>query len=235
MKRIVPSFTVEVRRQTRRGGHASPNASIAEAKPLRTVFDRDALRAAAAVFEPKKLDQPVAEVVQPPSPRGRILPSLIIADLPDRGIRDAAPAAERAPKKGRTNPPRSRPISASPTVEETDMAAATFAAPSAPSKLREETAPSSKPVASPSPARGNAWASTKRAKAKLGATKPAATAGAQMPPPAARRETTVAEDATPSRRLGEVPKRKRTIMGRYVFGDELKPGERWKRLLRKTR
>jgi hypothetical protein len=30
--------------------------------------------------------------------------------------------------------------------------------------------------------------------------------------------------------------RKRTIMGRYVFGDELKPGERWKkRLLRKTR
>ena len=29
--------------------------------------------------------------------------------------------------------------------------------------------------------------------------------------------------------------RKRTILGRYVFGDELKPGERWKRLLRKTR
>ena len=28
---------------------------------------------------------------------------------------------------------------------------------------------------------------------------------------------------------------KRTIMGRYVHGDELKPGERWKRLLRKTR
>src|SRR5271165_4551728 len=27
------------------------------------------------------------------------------------------------------------------------------------------------------------------------------------------------------------PKRKRTIMGRYVFGDELKPGERWKRRL----
>jgi hypothetical protein len=29
--------------------------------------------------------------------------------------------------------------------------------------------------------------------------------------------------------------RKRTIMGRYVFGDEPKPGERWKRPLRKTR
>jgi hypothetical protein len=25
------------------------------------------------------------------------------------------------------------------------------------------------------------------------------------------------------------PGRKRTIMARYVFGDELKPGERWKR------
>jgi hypothetical protein len=31
------------------------------------------------------------------------------------------------------------------------------------------------------------------------------------------------------------PKRKRTIMGRYVFGDELKPGERWKRRLVKGR
>ena len=29
--------------------------------------------------------------------------------------------------------------------------------------------------------------------------------------------------------------RKRTIMGRYVFGDELKPGERWKRRLLMTR
>ncbi len=31
------------------------------------------------------------------------------------------------------------------------------------------------------------------------------------------------------------PKRKRTIMGRYVFGDELKPGEHWKRRLSKGR
>ena len=29
--------------------------------------------------------------------------------------------------------------------------------------------------------------------------------------------------------------RKRTIMARYVFGDELKPGERWKRRLLTTR
>ncbi len=31
------------------------------------------------------------------------------------------------------------------------------------------------------------------------------------------------------------PNRKRTIMERYVFGDELKPGERWKRRLSKGR
>jgi hypothetical protein len=31
------------------------------------------------------------------------------------------------------------------------------------------------------------------------------------------------------------PKRKRTIVGRYVFGNELKPGERWKRRLIKGR
>jgi hypothetical protein len=31
------------------------------------------------------------------------------------------------------------------------------------------------------------------------------------------------------------PNRKRTIMGRYVFGDEFKPGERWKRRRSKGR
>jgi len=41
----------------------------------------------------------------------------------------------------------------------------------------------------------------------------------------------------PKTRVDEVsrPNRKRTIMGRYVFGDELKPGERWKRRLSKGR
>ncbi len=49
---------------------------------------------------------------------------------------------------------------------------------------------------------------------------------------------------TPADPLGALPtnstdvsrsNRKRTIMGRYVFGDELKPGERWKRRLCKGR
>jgi len=46
-----------------------------------------------------------------------------------------------------------------------------------------------------------------------------------------------AAPSAPPPPAGEVaPKvRKRTIMGRYVFGNELKPGERWKRPLRKTR
>ena len=39
---------------------------------------------------------------------------------------------------------------------------------------------------------------------------------------------TSVEDASP-------PNRKRTILGRYVFGDELKPGERWRQRLRKGR
>jgi hypothetical protein len=34
---------------------------------------------------------------------------------------------------------------------------------------------------------------------------------------------------------GSPQSRKRTIMARYVFGDELKPGERWKRRLLTTR
>ena len=39
---------------------------------------------------------------------------------------------------------------------------------------------------------------------------------------------TSVDDAAP-------PNRKRTILGRYVFGDELKPGERWRQRLRKGR
>ncbi len=35
--------------------------------------------------------------------------------------------------------------------------------------------------------------------------------------------------------VDDVSRPKRTIMGRYVFGDELKPGERWKRRLSKGR
>jgi hypothetical protein len=31
---------------------------------------------------------------------------------------------------------------------------------------------------------------------------------------------------------GSTPARKRLIIGRYVVGDEFKPGERWKHLLR---
>ena len=43
--------------------------------------------------------------------------------------------------------------------------------------------------------------------------------------------------ATPPSSVGELSRqsRKRTIMGRYVFGDELKPGERWKRRILRTR
>ena len=40
----------------------------------------------------------------------------------------------------------------------------------------------------------------------------------------------------PSKVDGRSPEsRKRTIMARYVFGDELKPGERWKRRLLRSR
>jgi len=62
----------------------------------------------------------------------------------------------------------------------------------------------------------------------------------RAPAPLAKAQPFVVANVPPTdpSHAGEVlPKlRKRTIMGRYVFGDELKPGERWKRLLqRKSR
>jgi len=55
----------------------------------------------------------------------------------------------------------------------------------------------------------------------------------------ANQNSTAAMDAmaTSPSNVQEGPRqgRKRRIMGRYVVGDELKPGERWKRLLRRLR
>ena len=86
---------------------------------------------------------------------------------------------------------------------------------------------------------GNSGGSTPRPMAKRRVQIPIALGASPVPVSAKDRGSITRTDALEAlpTAVDDVsrPKRKRTIMGRYVFGDELKPGERWKRRLSKGR
>ena len=250
LKRNIPSFTVEVRRQPRRAANSTPNGRLFETAPVRSAFDRDTQRAADAVFESREPEQPLPDAGSAP-PKGRILPSLVADDSATRSFsEDSAPEfeSEQTPgaAKRRTTrsqkpakPPKPRRTSVSSTIETAPLPASSatgsqFHAPPAEAigvSQREPIAASGEPD-------GNAGVS--RMKPKKQVKKPIPPERVRAPAPLAKAQPFVVANVPPTdpSHAGEVlPKlRKRTIMGRYVFGDELKPGERWKRLLqRKSR
>jgi hypothetical protein len=244
LKRNTPSFTVEVRRQPRRASNSSTNGRLFETAPVRSAFDRDTQRAADAVFESREPEQPLPDAA-PSAPKGRILPSLVVDDSAARSFReDSRPEYDSGETPGPTRrrsarlPKAAKPLKprrhqASPTAEaapaahgvasgapfEAPAAEAIFVSPSQPAAISNE-------VAAPALRK----APKKRAK-KPGLSSIAAWLA--EPEPAI---IEAAPPAAPSPAVEVAPAgRKRTIMGRYVFGDEPKPGERWKRPLRKTR
>ena len=132
MKRNIPSFTVEVRRQPRRASNPSANGRLFDTAPIRTAFDRDTQRAADAVFEAKAPEQPLPDSA-PSTPKGRILPSLVVDDASMRSFREDDPEqldeSPRGPPKRRSarfqktaKPSKPRRISASPTAETAPLA-----------------------------------------------------------------------------------------------------------------
>ena len=225
MKRNIPTFTVEVRRQPRRASNPSANGRLFETAPVRTAFDRDAQRAADAVFEAKPPEQPLLDSA-PSAPKGRILPSLVVDDASMRSFHEdpeqsdesaRGPAKRRSARFQKTaKPSKPRRISASPTAETAPLTppAAAIVVPPREPPAASHKAPKRR-VKKPKVAeydRIAAWLA-----------EPEPTIIAHSPPAA----PSAADEVSPKAH-------KRTIMGRYVFGDELKPGERWKRLLRKT-
>ena len=238
LKRNIPSFTVEVRRQPRRASNPSANGRLFETAPIRTAFDRDTQRAADAVFEAKAPEQPLPDSA-PSAPKGRILPSLVVDDASMRSFREDDPEqldeSARGPPKRRSarfqktaKPSKTRRISAS-TAETAPLA------PPAEAIL----VPPSEPPAASREAAGSAGAPASHKAPKRRVKKPKVPEYDRIAAWLAQPEPTIIAHSPPAAPspVGEVSPntRKRTIMGRYVHGDELKPGERWKRLLRKTR
>ena len=207
MRRAVPSFTVEVRRRPRLAITSNPDAQSSETKPPQAAFGRESHRAAAAAFGAKKMDGSPVDVAAS-HPRGRILPSLVPNEPRHHLLEDAPVSAadteqpSRAPK---------RPSVRAPNRERGDQASKS---PRNSSLSSDENAPS----------------------AERSSTKSRRTSSVQSDEGA----DTTPKDPTraPSQVVGDNPGlalsargRKRTIMARYVFGDDDKPGERWKRRL----
>ena len=255
LRRGVPTFTVEVRRRPRLATNANPSAQWSEAKSPQTGSDRESHRVAASAFGTKKVDPSPVDGAS--SPKGRILPSLVPDEplrrpLPD-ALRSAAGSepASRSPKRPSapalkqtdqpSKPPRNSGFS---SAERPPLAEKSSIVSHHPSSVQpDERArvsprdPTSDPT--PAPDAGNFDDPALRAKAKR--THKIATScrddRAKALPDVQRSMIETDPLVTPATRVDDrSPQgRKRTIIARYVFGDELKAGDRWKRRMLTTR
>jgi hypothetical protein len=252
LRRAVRSFTVEVRRRPRLAT-SNPVAQSSETKSPQGASDRESHRASAVTFGAKKVDPSPTDVAS--SPQGRILPSLVSDEPLRRPRRDAAlTTAEsdppsRAPKRPsertlkdkdqKSKLPRNlgflsdenAPVAAraSTTSHQTASLQSDDEAGVAP---RVATTARSQVVGDP----GGLPVSAK-AKRRNAIAISRDDLRAKSLPDDQRSAIGMDSPATLTSRVdGRSPRgRKGTIMARYVFGDELKPGERWKRRLLKRR
>jgi hypothetical protein len=198
--------------------------------------------AANAPFRAKPAEEPGHEIA-PPHSVGRILPSLIDGDTANRSLRDSSTSDQEAPstlptatrlqggprhRVRTTKPPRTSQRSAEADAPAADNGAKTHASddgvqPSqtATAQLRHQRNATGLKIRTKESARKTASISSEQnqvvslAEGQLSTAEPNAKANSLSNVQEARK-----------------PVRKRRIMGRYVLGDELKPGERWKRSLR---
>ncbi len=253
MRRAVPSFTVQVRRRPRLATTSNPDAESSETRSPQARFDRESHRVATATFGAQKADPSPVDVAS--SPRGRILPSLVSNESLRRPLRDAAPTPaesappSRAPKrpsvrtlKGKDQTSRLPRNSSFSSDENAPVAEGRSTASRHPSSVQsDEGAGVSPRVATTAQSKlvGDSGSLELSAKAK-GRDEIAISRDDVRTKPLPRdQRSAIGTDfpaTLPSRVDDRSPQsRKRTIMARYVFGEELKPGERWKRRLLTTR
>jgi hypothetical protein len=253
LRRAVPSFTVEIRRRSRLATTLSLRAPSSETKFPQAEFDRELHRAPAVGFVAKEVDPAPVEAAS--APTGRILPSLV-SDEPLRvALRDAAPApAESAPISRAPKQPSARPSQGKnqPTkLPQNSSASAHEGQPVVEEQLtasRRMSRVQSDEGAGASP-RGQTGAPSQigedfrdiplSAKAKRIDKIATSRDDVRAKPLHDDQRSTTRTDspAVPSSRVDGRSResRKRTIMARYVFGDALGPGERWKRRLLTSR
>ena len=251
MTRIIPSFTVEVRRRPRLATNSSQDVQSLETRTRPTAFERETHRLAAATFEAKTSNQPSGEaaasylkrrilesLVREKPPVGRREDELLSAAKSNPTSRARKPLSARARKGEDQTSQLPRNLEAS-----SDLTAQSAERPSVASIQTTGMAPgdatavsSGTSTATANPIR-NSGGPAPRSKAKRTVQIPIALdkilaavsakeQGSIMRTDSLKAPPTGVDDVSRPNR-----KRKRIIMGRYVFRDELKPGEPWKRRL----
>jgi hypothetical protein len=232
LRRAVPSFTVELRRRPRLATNSSQNPRLSETKILQAPFERGSHRVAAAAFEANASTSPAN--VAPAQATGRIL-QYLVPDEPPRGqprevmLSISSSGGDQTKKLPRNS--ESSPIDIT-ALQETRSTASHRSSAEPTGEITGVTLS------------GSTVASNQVFESSGGR--------ALIPNAKGRRETQVSLDGsvdplvkdrqsdtkidivtTPVPTVVEPPRqsRQRNIMARYVFGEELRPGERWKRRL----
>jgi hypothetical protein len=201
LRRVVPSFTVEVRRRPRLATTSNPNAQSSATKPAPAAlaaFDQESQRAAVAAFGAQgAYRSPVVDVAAS-HPTGRILPSLVPREPRLRYLEDV-------------------PVS---TAESQPLSRA----------AKRKDQPSKSPRSSNFSSDENALMAERPSTGSQRTSRMRSDEGAVATPrDPTRAPSPIVGDANGLALSGKG--RKRTIMARYVFRDEDKPGEGWKRRL----
>jgi hypothetical protein len=229
LKRLTPSFTVEYR-QAKRLISGSTKPGWAHAKPAPVGLDEKANRIAISAFKTVAI-KPPAEVMAPSIPSGRILPSLVettsvagqagAGSAQSRSYGGAAQAghAARVPLDGTLARQVGEHVYPAEGLE-----------PSVATIFRLEQPTTSRLSAEK--------ATTPRSKKRTRG--PAEKQGKldNVPKTAADRSETAPVSSTSGLPLVDKPSstaRTSRILGRYVFRDELSPGESWKRRIEARR
>jgi hypothetical protein len=242
LRRAIPSFTVEVRRRPRLATTAGESVQSSETKILQTGAKREPLTVAAAAVEADRSNQILIEAVAS-RPKGRILWSLVpeepSASLPASTLDPTSYAPKglqsRAAKGGDQTSKSRRNLKLAPLVD--DISTASCGSHDAPQDERTGLSPG-EPTAPPSQAAGNGSHLPVRSKAKRPHKKPITVDDSGATPSLEDQRNRTGTDCPPAPppSVDESSRQtwRRMIMGRYVFGDGLKPGDRWKRRLLKN-
>jgi hypothetical protein len=255
LKRPIRSFSIEIRKRPGRATGPGINARLFETKAPLSEFDRDSHRAAAAIFAPRSAV--VAPIITSPSATaGRVLPVPVV-DQPlntephndfspeVESERESQTADKSTPRSrdGRASPSKSRILSAALPTEQPSVASDRPASAvehsakprsddgaknSAPKRVTKESGNGK--LARAQPPRASAPRSNSKPTALM-EQRPASSSEDQAP------TSLVVDLQSPSSNMNQAEPRirKRAIWGRYVTGEELKPGERWKSRLRDMR
>ena len=231
LKRVTPSFTVEYR-QAKRPNTGSAKLGWAHAKPAPAGLDEKANRIAISAFKIVAA-KPPADVISPPMPSGRILPSLV-ETAPVTGQADAGGAQSRSHGSAATAG-HSTQVAAGGTVARQRGEHAYPAEDLEPSIGVDTILRLKRPTTSDlSVEKAGTPRSEKRTR------RPAEKQEKldNVPKTPADRSETAPVSSTSGLPLVDKPSsttRTSRILGRYVFRDELSPGESWKRRIEARR